>query len=499
MEKKHFTAKDVPANFEHKRNSSHSFWIIFLSILFFLFLLFSKWDKIEDFFGKSLDNSWITSGFEIGEVVSVEGLLTQDGDFVTHTHKLSTLSSGVFGLKSKVVNLNQYSWTVLIEWTIDREYKDLYIIDVSRVIAQFSDDEQLSWDVVETWPSVWLYMPNAWIYFSEEFFSKYTIESTGSDFIKIKSLTDNQEIALDYFVCKKGDSNRDCKQLSSTFSSANEKTFTTQYGITFYKLAEVNSWYFANGEMFGYFINDAPEQDIIDISSYIVLPTSSYIKDNLEPFVSSLCKQGNIVMDSFETLSLDYDKWDIIANLVWSWEKWLAECKILLDLSLQKLWTLADFTYEEDQMTGDLEEEIPVVDMNEDEDVEEVDEPKPIPSDVEQFPLFLDKPLVFTSSRGHSISFPSPKISYKSDSVSENLDTAWVNCYVATKVIEYAKKDLIDSEPSVIVYECKIKEGVEIPYKYYVYPVSDWRTFVADAIDPAWNDFANNLEVTLNE
>jgi hypothetical protein len=121
-----------------------------------------------------------------------------------------------------------------------------------------------------------------------------------------------------------------------------------------------------------------------------------------------------------------------------------------------------------------------------------------VDTNIDQFPLNLEKPLVFTSSRGHSISFPSPKISYKSDSVSENLDTAGINCYVATKVIEYAKKDLIDSEPSVIVYECKIKENVDLPYEYYAKPVSDGRTFVVSVIDPAWHDFANNIQVTLN-
>jgi hypothetical protein len=139
MESKHFTAKDVPTKFAHKHWSSNTLWIILVSVLFFLFLVFSKWNKIEDFFGFSVENTALESGFVLGEQVSVEWLLTQDGDFITHTHKLSTLSSGVFGLKSKTINLNQYSWTVLIEWIIDNQHQDLYIIDVTQVIAEFND------------------------------------------------------------------------------------------------------------------------------------------------------------------------------------------------------------------------------------------------------------------------------------------------------------------------------------------------------------------------
>jgi len=43
---------------------------------------------------------------------------------------------------------------------------------------------------------------------------------------------------------------------------------------------------------------------------------------------------------------------------------------------------------------------------------------------MKQFPITLDKTLTFTSTRGHSIIFPSKKISYQSSSISDDLGIA---------------------------------------------------------------------------
>jgi hypothetical protein len=179
METSNFTAKDVPQNFSHKSsshksNSNIGFWIVFISILFFAFLVFSKWDKISNFLGSTSDAPSVESGFVVWEQISVEGILTQDGDFITHTHKLTTLSSGIFGLKSKTINLNQYSWTIVVEWIIDSQYQDLYILEVSNIIAQIA--ENLSWDSM-TWETLyqWSYLPELWLFLSPDFFQNIVL------------------------------------------------------------------------------------------------------------------------------------------------------------------------------------------------------------------------------------------------------------------------------------------------------------------------------------
>lgn len=501
MKEKHFKTKNTPSKFSYRNSSSNTFWIILISVLFFLFLVFSKWNKIEDFFGFSVNKPVATEEFVLWEEISVEGIITQDWDFITHTHKLSTLSSGVFWLKSRNINLNQYSGTVLLEGFVDNKNQWLYILDVTKVMAQF-DDVWIE-DNSNLWNNLWQYFSNAWIYFKPDFFENYTIVSTWKSEIQVKSILSDSLITIDYFLCNKSDPNRDCKKLSTTFDDSSEKRFNTDNWMTFYKLSEISSWFFTNQELFGYFINDVSEQEVTNLSSYIVFPTSEYVKDFLEPKVSVLCKEWNIFMNDIKKSTLFLDKWNLAVNFVGNRDDWTAECIIEIDPSLSALWILKKFTYNEDTLTWVVEPELEKIEIEKEPEVVENIPLKPSSnqsvSNVLQYPLTLDKKLVFKSSRGHSISFPSSKISYKSDSVSENLGLAWVNCYVATKVIEYAKKDLIDSEPTVIIYECRIKENIDIPYEYYTKPVSDWRTFVVSVINPAWHDFANNIEVTINE
>ena len=78
----------------------------------------------------SLDTTW----FVVGDPITLEWEIRADGDFMTHTHTLLTQSSGVFGLKSKTINLSQYTWTISIDGTVALQNSGLVIIEVSAVM-----------------------------------------------------------------------------------------------------------------------------------------------------------------------------------------------------------------------------------------------------------------------------------------------------------------------------------------------------------------------------
>jgi len=124
----HHVVKQSPRNFP--------FWIVVICLLFISFLLWSKWDKITQIFGPSTDltTSLNDTGFVIGDSITLEGEIRSDGDFMTHTHTLLTQSSGVFGLKSKTINLSQYSGTISIDGTVALQHSGLVIIEVSSVM-----------------------------------------------------------------------------------------------------------------------------------------------------------------------------------------------------------------------------------------------------------------------------------------------------------------------------------------------------------------------------
>jgi hypothetical protein len=246
-------------------------------------------------------------------------MLAQNGDFVTHTHTITTLSSGIFGIKSKTINLNQYSGVVSIEGTVDREYEGLIIVNVISILPQGSDSSltQISTGISATGSSPsGVFVPQVGVYFTPGFTEEFTLENSGQNgMLKIRHLTTNQVLVLEKFSCKKGSPNEDCVQLQDTFSSSNDASFTTSNGDTFYKLEGANSWFFSNGNLFGYFVNNVAEQEIVALTKYLVLPTQQYVKDIIEPHFSDLCVDGNVRLTTLTRSSLVVEKQKLLLKL----------------------------------------------------------------------------------------------------------------------------------------------------------------------------------------
>ena len=134
-------------------NRSFPWGIVLICILFLSFLLWSKWDKISQFFGAASSiGASTTTWFVIGDQITLEWDLRNDGDFITHTHTLLTQSSGVFGLKSKTVNLNLYTGHISLEGTVDSQQSGLVIIQVTSVMdLNPITTGQVITGVVDTW------------------------------------------------------------------------------------------------------------------------------------------------------------------------------------------------------------------------------------------------------------------------------------------------------------------------------------------------------------
>jgi len=80
--------------------------------------------------------------------------LTANGDYINYTHQLETTSNGTFGLKSKTIDLNQYSGTVSIEGTIEKNLEGsngtsgMYIVEVINIIGDVAVVEEMTGEIV---------------------------------------------------------------------------------------------------------------------------------------------------------------------------------------------------------------------------------------------------------------------------------------------------------------------------------------------------------------
>jgi hypothetical protein len=111
------------------------------------------------------------------------------------------------------------------------------------------------------------------------------------------------------------DPNKNCTQLQKNISSSAEKTVSTSYGTTLYKLEGITSWFFVNGNNYGYFINDVPEQEVLAITDAFILPNDYYLKNTLLSKIQTLCTDGTTALEDITTRALSRDTNGLVVQL----------------------------------------------------------------------------------------------------------------------------------------------------------------------------------------
>lgn len=483
-----FNQKQFYAPAKNKWVSYGMFIIVLLSIIVFMIILFSKWDSIKGIFGWNREGIEVTNGttLYIWDRLALTGAITDDGDIVNYTHKLYHADYGTIGLRSSRIDLSQYEGEVFVEWRIVAVFEETPIMEVESVNVPGILEE------TGVLVSTGTYVADAGIFFSPEFFAVYSLDSQTSDSIKVRNLKTQQTMQIDYFRCTTSNANRDCAALQKTFSASPEKTFSSSMGVDYYKLQEVSSWFFANGNRFGYFIHNAPEADVTDLASYLVLPNEYIVKQQILPNVSRLCREDGLVMNESTSSTISVADGQLVLDIEGTQWTGLLSCKIHIDLSQPLGGTLLKLT----------QKDVPAVawDVTSDEATATV--PVSLDPSVKQFPTSLEKTLDFVSRRGHTITFPSRNLSFKELNEDVDFDQAWVSCFATVNVIKYEKDEaskdqLVASSPAVKVHECRIKKWFT-PAGNMIYTTVWDKSFVIEILDSAWVDFGNQISIKLN-
>lgn len=423
--------------------------------------------------------------FKVGQSVSLSGTVVQNGDYVTHTHTLTLLDGMVVGIKSKTVDLNAFFGMVVVQGVVQKELNGLFIVEVT---AASGVTLQWSGEILPPMTQDWVYISAAAIYLDHNFNDTYTLQNKWEgEQVKIVRNSNNQSIVVSYFSCTTTDESKDCAKMIKNFVSSADKTFTTHNGDKFYKLEWVNSW-FASNTVFGYFINDIPEQEVKDVANAMTIVNPTYVSDVLVPKILPLCTDGTMTLQSVSSQQLGKDFNGLYVQLQWSVSNGTAICKIVLDPSLSVGGQKLSFVVSPSASSS----------------------PSPSPStststaspswldfSVKQFPVNKEKSLSYTSSsKWYTIVFPSSNISYASVSLSDEPDIDNLRCVGQMNVIKYADKDLLSTHPTVRIFECSAKKDIVLPSPAYLQSkLSDGRIFVIQIMDGAWKDFAQNIVI----
>lgn len=453
-------------------------FIVVVCTLIIALLVFKNFDRISTRFSSSIES---TTWFDIGQDVSLSWVLQSDGDLISYTHTLTMIDATVVGLKSRTLDLSTYSGQVDIQWIVEKELNDMFIIEVNAI----------SWALASTW-STWtvlgsgsgLYFPQAGIYLPAEFGQKYAVLNQGEwGILKVQNLSNSQIILISYFVCKASDPNKNCSQLKQNIWASAEKTVSSNRGDKLYKLEWVTSWFFSNGNYYGYFINDVADQEVIDLVDAMILPTETYVKDSLSSKMQSLCTDGSTSLMQVQNQTFSMDLNGLVVTLQWPTADGSASCKIFVDPSQAAWWTKISYISNTPTAASSTTTTSTTT-------VSDLD------TSVKQFPINLDKAITFSSSRGYSIIFPSSNISYESVNVDDTLDLPGVRCSAQMDVTKYADKATLHDDPKVKIFTCSIKGTLNNLWNSIIQKESANGTkFLIQIMDSARMDFATNIAI----
>ncbi|MEI7562762.1 MAG: hypothetical protein WCJ39_03460 [bacterium] len=178
-------------------------------------------------------------------------------------------------------------------------------------------------------------------------------------------------------------------------------------------MPDARSWLVVNGTYYGYFVQDADEQVVRDFAAEIVLVTADYVKEHLASKVMSLCSDGTIHMLQITKQSLAKETNGLTLSFQGTTTSGTASCKIVLDPSSSQGGQKLSFT---PSVIASSPSSVPSSSSTS-------TKPSALDFSVKQFPISTEKTMLYKSTRGQTITFPSTNLSYGSVPVNEDLSS----------------------------------------------------------------------------
>jgi hypothetical protein len=474
-------------------------WIWIVVVLFILVWWLVLWKIFwapANLNGYELENDH-NIDFSLWEEVYLEWEIKSDGDIITHTHTINDVNYWVIWIKSDSINLSDYAGFVELTGIVEKFYQWNPIVKVrqlSGTISNVEDDTNIVLD-----GNAWVYFKGAWIQFLPNFFDEYVLLNEWENGeIRIQNIESWEEFKLNYFRCNPSDPNRNCKGLNEVFANNNAQSFVTSEWDVYYKQSEIQSWFVSNGNRWGIFIDNVPDDVIFELKDLIKFANEKNMNEWIKSRAMKICQSNEEKLQKINNSEISLkQEWLIVTVSGDGMEKQMT-CQILVDFSLPAKWELQSLTIWDDVVVSEEPEEIKEDETKTEEVIQEENKEEPAISatafdiNVPQFPI-KEEWLQYKSARGgYVLKFPSSNISYSVSSVKENFGRDDVKCSYVINVIKYSEKENLEISPAVRIYECEWSVDQSWAQGIVVYPRLD-KKFVVQMNDGAWYDFSTHL------
>lgn len=425
----------------------------------------------------------------VGKEVSLTGTLLPWWKQWYYTQTLQNSIYTKLWLRSTSINFKDFTWEVQLGGQVVDFVDGTYVIDVTSI-------QSLIMPMVETGKYIdgIQYIPQAGLIIGDMKSDGLLLNewwSANPNIIIITNTITNTDLVIRYFSCDESVA-QNCKRFSESFNKSVGIDFVDSFGNVFYKLADGNTWFVSLDNRIGMYIETKEASMVPLVIKNIQFVTDSWAKKTFESKALSICISQDLSLRSTDSIRLVPHDGDVAVEVVGNTNTAKkATCLIGLDPNNSlagKLITLQELDKEEDTTDADIDSVI-----------EDVNPETSIPTSattplstngVKQFALKPGKEVKFTT-RGNTIIFPSPSISYNSYTPSEAI--AWLKCSIATRVINYANKANLTTSPDIILYGCA--SGTPKLDNTMTSFDAKGMTYIVKVNNPAWVDFANNIKV----
>lgn len=489
-------SRQVTLQKKHTNTSSGLWFFIKLIIIVLLWIgIWTQKDIILSMIWVSDDNKLIVNQDDdvlfVGKSITSEWLLQKvSSKKYNYTHTIEDTNYGRLWIRSTTIDLHTLSGTIKIEGQVTDFVNDMYIVDITN--AEMLSQKQAT-------QSPLLYFARPWILIqdmSTQWFSITNQESSATSTISIINPTTKAQVNIRYFSCSI-DQAYDCRRFQNTFESTVGVHFVDSYNNRFYKLKDANTWFVNLEDKYGAYIETSNEALLTMIIPNIQFITSEWAKTTLGGIAQTLCNWSGYQLQEITNGSLSQEGWNIVRHLQWTSQNYESiECKISvnpLSISTSTLISLTKKQWNTAVVTTSAPAPQPAIETLP--SIQEDSRPTNNLSlnntnNVEQIPLKPGKELSF-STRGISISFPSPNISFSSNSVNQTVQ--WLSCTTKTNIVLYSNKINLVTNPSVVMYFCK-PGTTQNSNNFRVIDTTN-TTILIEVLDPAWINFINWITV----
>lgn len=402
----------------------------------------------------------------------------------SYTHIITTEKYGKIWIRSSIININDLSLDVMIQWKVTDFINGLYVVDVEKTL-QSEQDVDMSSDTI--------YFSEPWLLL-KDLTAQWFATKNNTNVITLINPTTNAHIVIRYFACDDTQAHN-CSLFQNSFESTVGVHFTDSYWNKFYKLQDENTWFVNLDQRYGVYIeisNEALLPLFIKNSQFI---TNNWAKKTLTNSAKTICNTEGLSLKDIVDIAVNTSKTNIISLTV----DWTAsdfdpmQCIVEIDpkdIASGTLISMNKKSSSPEPQPEQIQEQALVIEKNQESQVEPNTSSSLTKDSTPQVPLKPWKELTF-STRGLTLLFPTPNISFASRNIVETING--LQCTTATNIVLYSNKDSLMVNPAITIYYCKSWTPTNLSNTRVI--TANNMTLLVQVKDPAWVDFANGIVV----